>query len=130
MYIWPVLFPPVSNREDWFQILSLNDDDTGAAIDLSGLTFQLEIRNLQDGSTSQYNISSFYYASASPIITAALGTGLTVVDVGKLQIEILETKMRALNPGTYQVACTCTDGTKTRQLFVGRLPIIDGGVTT
>jgi hypothetical protein len=38
MYAWPVLLPPQTNREDFLSTLSLFDDDTGEALDLSRRT--------------------------------------------------------------------------------------------
>jgi hypothetical protein len=34
MYAWPVLFPPLTNREDLLVTVSLFDDDTGEPLDL------------------------------------------------------------------------------------------------
>lgn len=41
MYATPVLFPEQTNREDFLRTVSLFDDDTGLAIDVSGRTLAL-----------------------------------------------------------------------------------------
>src|SRR5580704_1948571 len=38
MYIWPVLLPAQTNREDFLRTVSLFDDDTGLPLDVSGRT--------------------------------------------------------------------------------------------
>lgn len=125
-------FPEVTNREDWSQIVGINDAETGLAVDLTGLTFQCEVRRMPprvqgSGYGAFYDIGTVNWDA--PVLTAALGSGLTVIDIGKLQISFPESKMRALDPGTYAVALTATDGTATRQIFLGRLPVLFGGVT-
>src|SRR5258707_15374276 len=41
MYAYPVLLPEITSREDFLRTVSLFDDDTGQAIDLSGRTLAL-----------------------------------------------------------------------------------------
>lgn len=222
MFIYPVTLPVFSNREDFYTLVGLNDDDTGDAIDLAGITlanvngytgnawtvtlgtvtstsstsitipglpangelsalaltigaglsvaagspviitdtptglnsmigfvtsyaattgalvcqigktFQFEIRR---SPAPQYDGYGPYYDCSvpngyAPLITAALGTGLSIVDTGILQIRIPESTTRQLRaPETYMASLTMTDGVDTRQLFSGRLPIAYGGVT-
>lgn len=130
MYIDEILFPRVTNREDFNTVLSLVDDSDGSPIDLSAITFQCEIRRLRFmGFGSPYYDSTIY--DGGPVILATLANGfLTVIDLGKLQIRIPESAMKALCAATYQLSMTCTDGTDTRQIFLGRLPVVDGGVST
>jgi hypothetical protein len=221
MYIWPVLFPTQSNREDFLRTVSLFDDDTGLAIDLSGRTlaapgdftgnnwtvtigtvvtpsvtsltikdypignemqaiaavvglnlaiaagalavisdptgkntmvgyitsyapatgalvvqvgcaFEFEIRGSahHDGYGTGYGPSSFIGTDnhEQPLISAQLGAGITLVDVGVIQIRIPASTMNKLHHKTYGAAMTAFDGADTRQLFVGKLPILSGGV--
>jgi hypothetical protein len=222
MYIWPVLFPVQTNREDFLRTVSLFDDDTGSAIDFSGRTlanpgdfmgaswtvtdgvivtasvtpltikdypFGLEMqaispivgKNLailagdfvtiadptgkntmsgyvtsyapstgalvvQVGSAFEFEIrghhnhdSSCDYSESSsnigidtmtPIISSQLGNGITVVGLGVLQIRIPAITITKLHHRTYGAAMTMFDGSDTRQIFVGRLPMVSGGVTT
>jgi hypothetical protein len=135
MYQNPTLFPQVTNRETWNPTIGIYDDDTGLAIDLTNITFQLEIRRIGpyrqfagDGYAGYDQIGS--YSDCGPILSATLGNGLTVIDTGIVQVFFTETQMRSLEPGTYAVSMTANDGTITRQIFVGRLPVFYGGVTT
>lgn len=223
MYAWPVLLPAQSNREDFLRTVSLFDDDTGQAIDLSGRTlaapgdftgnawtitdgnivtasvtqltikdypfgnemqaiapvvapnlailagdritisdltgkntmtgyvvsyapatgamvvqvgcaFEFEIRGHHnaDGYGDGYGSSSLigsYDCSNQPIISAQLGNGITVVDVGVIQVRIPASTIAQLHHKTYGAAMTLFDGYDTRQMFVGKQPIISGGVT-
>jgi hypothetical protein len=135
MWANPLLFPQVTNRESWAPIIELRDDDTGQPIDLSGLTsIQLEIRIIGRGVGHFSTPMAPWYddpPDAFPVLTASLGNGITILDVGYFQIVFPETKMRTLKAGTYRVGCTGSDGSDqgTRQIFIAHLPVIDGGVT-
>ena|ERR1017187_5874913 len=134
MYQNPSLFPAITNRESWSPQFTLYDDETGDLLDLTNLTFQLEVRNLRrrDYDASGYG-PSYGYGTAdyqTPILTASLGNGITVTGPGTFEVFFSETQMSTLSPDTYSVACTVNDGTNVRQLFLGRLPVLDGMVTT
>lgn len=222
MYANPVLLPELSNREDLLRTISLFDDDTGEAIDLSGRTlaapgdfagnnwtvtsgaivtasvtqltikdypignemqalpltvgqnlgilagdpvtiadatglntmtgyvisyapatgalvcqigcaFEFEIRAHQGQHDSGFGSSSSDMGSGwgdYPEISAQLGNGLSVVDVGVVQVRIPASTIAKLRHRTYGVGMTMFDGADTRQLFIGKLPIINGGVAT
>lgn len=224
MYQNPVLFPQTSNREDLLTTLSLFDDYTGEAIDVSGRTlanpgdftgnawsikdgtiitnsvtsltikdypFGLEMQTIspvvglnlgilagdpvtisdatgkntmtgyvtsyapatgqlvcQIGCAFDFEIrsgfhhgdgygggygSSAYIGSddcVSPIIRAQLGSGITVIGLGVIQLRIPASVLAKLRHKTYGVAMTLYDGADTRQLFIGKLPILSGGVST
>lgn len=222
MYINPVLFPQQTNREDLIRTVSLFDDETGEAIDLSGrvlavpgdftaaawvvtsgttvtasasqitikdypignemqaitatiglglsiaagapvtladaatgkntmtgyvtsyapatgvlvaqigCAFEFEIR----GSSHHYGYDGGYGASSfigtdnceAPLVSAQLGNGLTVVDLGRVEIRIPEAVMSKLRHRTYNIGMTAYDGYDSRQVFIGKLPIFGGGV--
>lgn len=228
MYIYPVQFPQVSNREDWLQSISIFDDDTGLPFEMSGTTravagaaftsnawtvidgaivttsatsitipnfpignqlvalpltvglglgmlagdpitiqdtatgknqmigyvlsyvaatgalvvqigqaFELEIRrwkisqgggSFDDGYSTGNNIGT-YSSEGGPIISAQLGNGILITDIGYLQILIPVSVFGTLHSRTHLVAMTMTDSVNTRQVFVGELPIQFGGVT-
>lgn len=109
---------------------------TGSLVMQVGKSFQFEIRrqqprNISDGYVAWWGIGTT--ADYGPLIVVTNGTGITVVDVGIIQIEILETQIRQLctpNFGnTFGVGLTMTDGYSTRQIFSGSLPVTYGGVT-
>jgi hypothetical protein len=220
MYAWPILLPAQSNREDLLQTVSLFDDDTGEAIDLSGRTlaaagdftganwtvtdgaivtasvtqltikdypiqnemqavaltvgqnlgilagdpiriadlsglntmtgyvtsyapatgalvcqigcaFDFEIRGHHHHQDGGYG-SSFAIGSScddNPIIKAQLGSGISVVDLGKVQIRIPASTIAKLRHKTYGAALVMSDGIDTRQVYVAKLPILTGGVS-
>jgi hypothetical protein len=223
MYIWPVVFPVQTNREDLLRTISLFDDDTGLAIDVSGRTLAapgdftgnnwtitdgtiitnsttpLTIKDypfgnemqaiapfvglnlgilagdfavisdltgkntmsgyvtsyapatgalvMQIGCSFEYEIRTHHHHNggewgysespadmgiecSSPLISAQLGNGITVVGLGVLQLRIPASTMAKLHYRTYGAAMTLFDGSDTRQLFTGKQPIISGGVAT
>jgi hypothetical protein len=223
MFHYPDLLPPFSNREDFLLSVSVFDDDTGQAIDMTGIklanpgasftaaawtvtdgainttsatsitipsypvgnqlsalaltvgtgldilpgdpitiadtatglntmtgtvlsytpsngalsvqigwTFQFEIRhggprNAWDDYSPQFLVG--IAPVSQPILTASLGNGIMLIDVGYLQIQILEATFRQLIHRTYQAALVAFNGYSRRQLFVARLPVQYGGVT-
>lgn len=101
-----------------------------------GMQFTFEIRraqprNVVDGYVSWWGIGTT--ADYGPLIVAYTGSGISIIDLGIIQIEILETRMRQLwtpNYGnTFGVGLQMFDGHSTRQIFTGSLPIVFGGVT-
>ena len=67
---------------------------------------------------------------STPIIQATLGKGLTIIDIGFVQINIPVTLMQRLRAKTYGVAMAMTDSVNTRQIFIGKLPMLYGGIVT
>ena len=116
--------------------------NTGALVCQIGVTFQFEIRRtgrpagIGDGYGPWWD---FGVPPDGPLISASLGSGITFIDVGFIQIRIPETQMRAIGTplsvqpgrgsGTFATALTMTDSIDTRQVFLGRLPVLYGGVT-
>jgi len=219
MYAWPVLLPAQTNREDMLRTVSLFDDDTGEAIDVSGRTlaqpgdftgsnwtvtdgtivtnsfteltikdypfgnemqalafgvaenlgilandpitiadptglntmtgyvvsyapstgnvvaqigcaFDFEIRTQHDHSDGYgESFSGLGVGDGGPIIRAQLGNGITVIGLGIVQIRIPVTCLFQLRHRTYSAAMILSDGADTRQLFVGKQPILSGGVS-
>ncbi len=219
MYAWPVLLPAQTNREDFLRTVSLFDDDTGEAIDVSGRTLanpgdftgnnwtvidgnivthsasQLTIKDYPIGNEMQavplivgmnlgilagdpvaildptgkntmigyvtsyvaatgamvaqvgcvfefeirghhhhhhdYGSSSYIgFGGDTPLISAQLGNGITMVDLGRVEVRIPASTIARLHHKTYGAAMAMYDGADTRQLFLGKLPIIGGGLAT
>lgn len=103
---------------------------TGALVAQIGCAFEFEIR----GSYRACDYDTGYGSSSmigtdcvdAPLISAQLGNGLTLVDLGKIEIRIPAATMAGLSYRTYDIGMTAYDGADTRQLFVGKLPIIAG----
>ena len=105
---------------------------TGALVVQIGMTFQFEIRAKGPWTwDSDYN--PWYDVGAPtidrPIITASLGKGIEIIDVGYIQIMIPELQFRVLRHKSYKVGLTMTDSVNTRQVMAAELPMIFGGVT-
>lgn len=134
----------MTNRESWTLTVSIFDDDTGDPISLTDdsdnpvVSIQFEVRRPRPVGGRGYaeGYGSAYYDFGSygegPILTAAIGNGISLLDVGVFQVYFSETQMRALYPLTWNVGCTLAslDGVDTRQVFRAKLPILDGWVTT
>lgn len=218
MYAWPILLSAQTNREDFLRTVSLFDDDTGQAIDMSGRTlaapgdfvgnawtvtcgnvatasatqltikdypfggemvaiactvgvglaiaagspvtiadatgkntmtgyvtsyapatgalvaqigcaFDLEIRAHQHHSDGYGSGTDIGDCGDGPIIRAQLGSGITQIETGRLQLRIPAATIAQLRHRTYGVAMTMFDGADTRQIFVGKLPMLSGGVS-
>jgi hypothetical protein len=113
---------------------------TGALVCQVGLTFQFEIRR---GGPRNYGggfVPWFDFGTPDdlgPLISASLGNGITVIDVGYVQIFIPEAQFKTLGSGTFSgsttgtlnAAMTMTDSVSTRQIFLAELPVLYGGVT-
>ena len=107
---------------------------TGTLVVQIGFSYQFEIRRTgrHHGFDDDYApFSGFNFDdNGGAVISAALGSGLTLIDVGTLQILIPELSMRKLHHHTYRASLTLADGApNTRQAFRARLPIVSGGVS-
>lgn len=141
MYQNPTLFPAISNREAWQQIVKIADGDTGDLILLTdGLgaaayAFALEIMEAEPrgGNLSGYGSSPWLSdVSSPPEISASLADYIAIVDTGTIHIQIPKSVINSLRPTTYDVFLTISpvgedDG---RQLLIGRLPVLYGGRNT
>jgi hypothetical protein len=107
---------------------------TGALICQIGLTFQFEIRRGRPGDAGTGYVTWYDFGvqnDQGPLLAAALGTGITITDVGFIQILLPEAQFKTLShgPTTYAAALTMTDSVNTRQIFLAQLPVFSGGVT-
>lgn len=105
---------------------------TGALVVQIGVTFQFQIRLGGPRNTGSGFIPFFDFGTpetTQPLLSATLGSGITILDVGVFQVFIPEIQFRQLVHRSYQAACTITDSVNTRQVFVAELPVLIGGVT-
>ena len=116
---------------------------SGALVCQIGCTFQFEIR-IAPPQTGGGGYVPWYdfgvYPDYGPLLSASLGNGIMITDLGKVQILIPEVQFRSLGTlgiantpanwaGTYRCGLTLSDGANTRQLFIAQLPVFNGGVT-
>ena len=126
-----VLISDPTGKNTMFGYVTSYAPATGALVCQIGSSFQFEIRGHERDLDGGYGSSSFIGTDeGTPIISAALGNGITVVDLGRFQIKIPEATIKKLRHRTYRVAMTMFDGADTRQVFIGQLPIQSGGVST
>jgi hypothetical protein len=90
MYIWPVLLPAQSNREDFLKTVSQFDDDTGDALDVSGRTLALpgdftgSNWTVTDGtintsSVTPLTIKDYPFGNEMQAMASVVGTGLGIL---------------------------------------------------
>jgi hypothetical protein len=108
--------PAVSNRETWLLSVTVTDD-AGAAVDLTGATVTIGVREPE---------------SLQPRITFTSGDGkLTITDAtaGVFDLNV-DFDQATFPPGQYEVGVTVklASGIK-RTLVVATLPVIDGVAT-
>lgn len=104
---------------------------TGALVVQVGCAFDLEIRAHQDDHSDGYGQSwGIGDGCDGPIIKAQLGSGITVVGLGVIQVRLPASNIFKLRHRTYNIAMVMFDGYDTRQLFIGKQPILSGGVST
>jgi hypothetical protein len=105
---------------------------TGTLVCQIGSTFQFEIRRGPPRNDGSGYVPWYDFGTPDdqgPLLSAALGTGVTIVDIGFLQVLIPESKFRQLNIGTFMASLTMFDGVATRQVYLANLPVLYGGVT-
>jgi len=108
---------PVSNQGDWSTAMQFIDRASGDPVDLGGDSFRLVLRPLAAGGRRR------------PALAGSTVTGeLSLPSLGILAVYFPASAMRALEPGTYEVGLSISNGVLTAQVIVGRLPIIDGVV--
>jgi hypothetical protein len=107
---------------------------TGAIVVQIGAAFDFEMRAHHGHHGDGY--SSFYGAVGDgggdgPIIRAQLGSGITVIGTGVIQILIPAAQMFQIHRArTYNVALGMYLGPDTRQIFLGKQPVLYGGLST
>lgn len=106
---------PISNRADWIGTLELVNDDTGEVItDLTGVGFQLELRERH---------------CRTPRLTASFENG-KAVDAGNgiIQWQFTPSDMSCICAGSYEIGITVTRDGVTEQELIAVQPVLDGVV--
>jgi hypothetical protein len=118
---------------------------TGALVVQIGVTFQFEIRRGGPRMTNTTGYVDFYDFGTpddlGPLLSATLANYISVIDLGIIQVRIPESVFRTLGSapggpsqpsgghGTFTLGMTMTDSVDTRQVMLGNLPVLYGGVT-
>lgn len=153
MYEYPVLFPPMSNRESFVSTIQIADDQTGDLITLTdtlnnplyAIFLEISPPRHHGRYGGQYS-SPYYYDNwtGEPRILATLSNYLSIPDTGTIQVQIPYTVIQTLRGGlTYDVYLRMesvggdwngdfnsdfpADPIDARQLLIGKLPIHFGG---
>jgi hypothetical protein len=106
---------------------------TGAMVVQIGAAFDFEMRAHRDHNGDGYGPSWGVGSDGGvgPIIRAQLGSGITVIGTGVIQILIPAAQMFQLHRArTYNVALGMYLGPDTRQIFLGKQPVLYGGLST
>lgn len=122
-----------SNRADWTGWLRITAADDGVEIDLSPLTIRLQVRMQpypMPGYGYGYGYDSWGPRAGGPVLSGSTDNGeLTTPADGILQWHFPAARMSALCPGLYGVGILLEDADGyRRQLFIGTVAIIEGGV--
>jgi hypothetical protein len=128
------IFDTLTGKNTMTGYVSSYVPSTGALVVQIGMTFQFEIRSQRrhgnsSGYSQLYDIGVAPGESDGPILSASLGNGIAITDIGFLQIRIPEIQVRRMRSKTYLASLTMTDSIDTRQVFIAKLPEQYGGVT-
>jgi hypothetical protein len=103
-------FAAVSNRADWSEAVVLTDAESGDLIDISACRVTLSV-------TDNYRA----------LLTASTDDGsITLPDVGTFMWNFSQDQMNALCPGAYPVGVRISQDTRTCQLVIGTVNVMEG----
>jgi len=96
-----------------------------------GIIFRFEIRRLGPNCRSTGDAYVPWYdlgtqGMETPLLTAMLGTGISILDIGVVQVRIPAVMFQKLFGGTSAAALVFSDSVDTRQVYIGSLPVIPG----
>jgi hypothetical protein len=103
---------PATNSADWGLTVEVTDYLQNDLIDLSSVTeITAQVRNELNG------------IKLSGTLT---GGEIAVVDTGVFRFNFAASSMKSLVAGTYEVGITLVQDSKTLQVLLGQLPVLDG----
>ena len=104
-------FEPVTNREDWTDLVEVRDIDN-ALYDLTGATIVVSVADGDDRA----------------LLTASTDNGaITIQGLGLFEFMFTKAQTRGLETAhTYKVGCTIEINSITRQLFIGTVAVLHG----
>jgi hypothetical protein len=106
---------------------------TGALVCQIGAAFRFEIRrggphNDGSGYVPWYDFGT--PGECGSLLAATLGQGISIIDIGVIQVRIPAVTFQKLSGGTYSASLIFSDGIDTRQVYVGQLPVIQSHMST
>ena len=129
----PIIIADLSNLNTMAGYVTSYNASTGVLVCQIGNSFQFEIRRGKPNESGVGYVTWYDFGVQSdvgPLLSASLGNGIFITDIGNILITIPEAQFKQLNgDGTYVAALTYTDTVNTRQGFKALLPVIQGGVT-
>ena len=116
---------PQSNKADWEEAFVLTDSDTGDTIDISlcrvTMTVKKLTRNPGVGGREGFSFEG------GAVLTGSTDTGeITLPDVGTFQWLFPWQTMNGLVEGEYQIGVRISQDTRTVQLIVCTVKIVEG----
>lgn len=108
--------------------------NTGTLSVQIGMTFDFEIRRAAPrGDAWGWGYNTFPDIGSindyGPLISAQLGAGLSIIDIGIVEIGIQASTFQRLRGGTYAIGLIMSDSIATRQIFAGTVPVVQGVVS-
>jgi hypothetical protein len=113
-------FDEVSNRADFADVIEVHGD-MRELVDLTGASIQIEVGRQ----------TTPPWGSGDIVLRASTDDGsITILGIGVFDFIFPVEKMRALEPGIYDVGVTIKRDGRTTQQAIGSLPVADGIVRT
>lgn len=127
----PVIISDPTAKNTMFGYVTSYAPASGKLVCQIGVAFSFELRghHRHDGDDGYASSSLIGSGEGTPVIAAALGSGITMVGLGVIQLRIAALTMSKLRHKTYGAAMTMFDGSDSRQVFLGKQPVQHGGVT-
>ena len=100
-----------SNKADWIVDITATDADTGVAINFTGATISVIVKDEND----------------IIVLTGTTGNGkVTLPTTGTIEFHFTPSDMATLAPATYDIGCVYSLNGVTTQLFTGSVVVYDG----
>ncbi|MBO0718176.1 MAG: hypothetical protein J2P55_12670 [Rhizobiales bacterium] len=118
-----------SNRADWEEVFTLVDEASGDPIDISLCRITMTVKKFDRNPNyrgDQYGYGYGNYAEAAALIGSTDTGEITIIDVGTFQWSFPADRMPALHQGEYQIGVRIMQDTRTVQLIVCSVNIIEG----
>src|SRR5262249_13802658 len=121
-----ILLPPVTNREQFKQVVQLYDRDEDELIDivddddepLYDIVVEMSPANPSVSRDPRWPLDTL--CNTSPVLTATLDDGVSIIDTGTIEFAFGKSQMATLAAGVYDIFMVLTsvsDADEARQIF-------------